>query len=106
MTAYWRDNDEKTTKGRWEHLPAAVQSLGRSARRRYSKRRYVYGKSKADVRAKLRKALADKEAGIALAESLTVGAFMDRWLETVKDTVRPSPFKPYEAITRLHIKPT
>ncbi|MDP8949289.1 MAG: N-terminal phage integrase SAM-like domain-containing protein [Actinomycetota bacterium] len=69
------------------------------------KRRYIYGKSKADVRAKLRKALADKEAGIALAESLTVGAFMDRWLETVKNTVRPSSFKLYEAITRLHIKP-
>jgi integrase len=42
------------------------------------KRRYVSGTSKADVRAKLRKALADKEAGIALAENLSVGAFMDR----------------------------
>jgi integrase len=42
------------------------------------KRRYVSGMSKADVRAKLRKALADKEAGIALAENLSVGAFMDR----------------------------
>jgi integrase len=43
-------------------------------------RRYMSGKSKAAVKAKLRKALADKEAGIALAESLSVGAFMDRWL--------------------------
>ncbi len=87
-------------------LPATLWSLGRSARRRYSKRGYVYGKSKADVRAKLRNALADKEAGIALAQSLTAGAFMDRWLETVKDTIRPSPFKPYEAMTQLHVKPT
>ncbi len=71
----------------------------------HKKRRYVSGKSKADVRAKLPNTLADKEARIALAKSLTVGAFMDRWLETVKDTVRPSSFKPYEAITRLHIKP-
>ena len=42
------------------------------------KRRYVSGTSKADVGANLRKALADKEAGIALAENLSVGAFMDR----------------------------
>ena len=41
------------------------------------KRRYVSGKSKGDVSAKLRKAIADREAGIALVESLTVGAFMD-----------------------------
>jgi integrase len=70
------------------------------------KRRYVSGTSKADVNTKLRKAIADREAGIALVESLTLEAFMDRWLGTVKDRVRPSSFKPYEAITRLHINPT
>ena len=70
------------------------------------KRRYVSGKSKGDVSAKLRKAIADREAGIALVESLTVGAFMDQWLGIAKDTVRPNSFKPYEVITRLHIKPT
>jgi integrase len=70
------------------------------------KRRYVSGKGKGDVSAKLRKALADREAGIALVESLTVGAFMDQWLGIVKDTVRLNSFKPYEAITRLHIKTT
>jgi hypothetical protein len=43
-----------------------------------AKRHYFSGTSKADVGAKLRKALADKEAGIALAENLSVGAFMDR----------------------------
>ncbi len=70
------------------------------------KRRYLSGKSKADVRAKIRKALADKEEGIVPGPAtLTVNTYMDRWLSTVKDTVRPGTFKPYEAITRLHVKP-
>ena len=70
------------------------------------KRRYVSGKSKADIRAKLRKALADKEAGIALVENPSLGVFLDRWLDSVRDTLRPGSFKPYEAIVRLHLKPT
>jgi integrase len=71
------------------------------------KRRYITGKTKSGVQAKLRKAIADKEAGIAAhSEHLTVGAYMDRWLDAVKDTVCPGTFRPYEAIVRLHIKPT
>jgi len=31
---------------------------------------------------------------------------MDRWLESIRSNVRPGTFKPYEAIVRLHIKPT
>jgi integrase len=31
---------------------------------------------------------------------------MDRWLDYIREQVRPGTFKPYEAIARLHIKPT
>jgi integrase len=31
---------------------------------------------------------------------------MDRWLESTKDKVMPGTYKPYEAIVRLHVKPT
>jgi hypothetical protein len=30
---------------------------------------------------------------------------MDRWLESIRDRVRPGTIKPYEAIVRLHIEP-
>ncbi len=45
------------------------------------KKRYVSGKTKAEVQAKLRKLLADRDEGIAYdSESLTVGGYLDRWL--------------------------
>ena len=71
------------------------------------KKRYISGTTKPEVKAKLRKLLEDREVGIAYdSEGLTVERYMDRWLEYIRDRVRPGTFKPYEAITRLHIKPT
>jgi integrase len=71
------------------------------------KKRYVSGKTKAEVRQKLRKLLEDRDAGIAYdSEGLSVERYMDKWLESIQDKVRPGTFKPYEAIVRLHIKPT
>jgi integrase len=71
------------------------------------KRRYVSGKSKPEVKAILRKLLADRDAGITFdSKEFTVARYMDRWLDSIRDKVRPGSFKPYEAITRLHLKPT
>jgi integrase len=43
------------------------------------KRRYVSGKTKTEVKAKLRKLLADRDEGIAYdSENLTVGAYLLR----------------------------
>jgi len=71
------------------------------------KKRYVSGKTKPEVRQKLRKLLEDRDAGIAHdSKGLTVERYMDRWLESIQDKVRPGTYKPYEAIVRLHIKPT
>jgi len=71
------------------------------------KKRYVSGKTRPEVRQKLRKLLEDRDKGIAHdSEGLTVERYMDRWLESIQDKVRPGTYKPYEAIVRLHIKPT
>lgn len=73
----------------------------------YGKTRYVYGKTKTEVRVKLTKAIADKDTGIVYdAGTLTVGKFFDRWLDSIEDTLRPRAFQRYEEIMRLHIKPT
>jgi integrase len=71
------------------------------------KRRYVSGKSKPEVKAILRKLLADRDAGITFdSKEFTVARYMDRWLDSIRDKIRPGSFKPYEAITRLHLRPT
>jgi len=71
------------------------------------RKRYVSGKTRPEIRQKLCKLLEDRDAGIAFdSGGLTVERYMYRWLESIHDKVRPGTFKPYEAITRLHIKPT
>ena len=71
------------------------------------KRRYVSGKTKAEVRKKLRKLLADRDEGIAYdSENLTVGGYLDRWLEAVKGSVRERTWQRHEQVVRVHLKPT
>lgn len=75
------------------------------------KTRYMTSKTmtKREMSKAVRKKLQDRDEGIAIAahaEGLTVGKYMDRWLEAIRGTVRPGTFKAYEAIVRLHIKPT
>jgi integrase len=76
------------------------------------KRKTLYGKTRQEVAAKLAKALSDREGGLALnVSNLTVGEWMDRWLE---DCLRPlveankmvhSTFVRYEGIANNHLKP-
>jgi integrase len=71
--------------------------------------RYITSKSmsKGEIKAAIRKKLQERDEGIAHdSGGLTVETYMDRWLESIKDRVRPGTFKPYEAIIRLHVKPT
>ncbi len=63
--------------------------------------------SKAEMSKAIRKKLQERDEGIAAhSEGLTVEKYMDRWLEAIRGNVRPGTYKPYEAIIRLHIKPT
>ena len=64
--------------------------------------------TKAEMRVKVRKALEDRDKGIAYdSQNLTVERYMvDHWLPSVHDNVRPGTYRPYEAVARLHINPT
>ncbi len=71
------------------------------------KRRYVSGKTKTEVKVKLRRLLADRDAGIAYdSENLTVGAYLDKWLGAVKGSVRYRTWERHEQVVRVHLKPT
>lgn len=71
------------------------------------KRRTLYGKTRAEVAAKLSKALADREGGLTFdAGNLTVGEYLARWLsDSVRGTVRISTFERHEQIIRTHLAP-
>jgi integrase len=71
------------------------------------KRRYVSGKTKVEVRKKLRKLLADRDEGIAYdSENLTVGNYLIKWLEAIKGSVRDRTWERHEQVVRLHLEPT
>src|SRR5215213_4432657 len=70
------------------------------------KRRYISGKTKAEVSRKLRKLLADRDEGIVYdSENLTVGDYLDRWLDAVNASVRDRTWQRHEEVVRLHLKP-
>jgi len=71
------------------------------------KRFYVSGKTKTEVKAKLRKTTADRDDGLVFdAENLTVGKYLERWLpDSVKDTVKQTTYECYERLMRLHLLP-
>jgi integrase len=72
----------------------------------YGRRRYVSGKTKTEVKAKLRRLLADRDEGIAYdSENLTVGGYLDRWLEAIKGSVRDRTWERHEQVVRVHLKP-
>jgi integrase len=59
------------------------------------------------VRRKLRKLLADRDEGIACdSENLTLGSYLDRWLDAVKGSVRDRTWERHEQVVRVHLKPT
>jgi integrase len=71
------------------------------------KRRYVSGKTKTEVRAKLRKLLADRDEGIAYdSENITVGDYLDTWLGALESSLRDRTWRRHEQVVRLHLKPT
>ena len=72
------------------------------------KRKAFYGRTRREAQDKLRKALADLEAGLPLPdERVTVGEYLNLWLEnTARGSVRPSTYESYARLVRLHIVPS
>jgi integrase len=72
------------------------------------RKRYITSKTKTktEMKAALRKLLEDRDKGIAYdSENLTVGGYLDRWLEAVKGSVRNRTWQRHEEVVRLHLKP-
>ena len=70
------------------------------------KRRYVYGRTRKDVAEKLNKAIAERDAGLVFdAKNLSVGEYLDRWLDTVRGTLAPNTVRRHEELARIHVKP-
>jgi integrase len=99
-----RGNGEGTYKkrkdGRWEAQYTIYTSSG-------TKRKSVYGRTKAEVAAKLRKILADRDGGVYFdAENLTLGEYLERWLKgSVKGSVWHTTYRDYAGHVRNHIAP-
>jgi integrase len=92
----------KRADGRWT---AQVALPGDSRIKR--RRKYLYGKSREDVRRKqveAQKALQD--VGHIAPERLTVSAYMRSWLEHRKHELSWQTWRRYEQLFRAHIEPT
>jgi len=97
-SSIYRDGD-----GRWHgYVSMGAKEGGRRDRR------HVSGKRRVDVVAKVRALEAKRDAGVAngAGRSLTVTAWLDHWLENIAvRRVRPSTFRWYSAVVRLHLTP-
>lgn len=69
------------------------------------KTRYVYRKTKAEAKKALREALKDRDDGFVPADRLTVGMYMDEWMEERKNTVSARTWRVQESIIRCRVKP-
>jgi integrase len=72
-----------------------------------TKRKVIYGKTQAEVRDKLTKALSDRIDGIVYDdENMTVGEYLDVWLKgSVYGSVRQSTYDRDTNLVNNHIKP-
>ena len=98
--AHGEGSYKKRKDGRWEAQYTIYTPSG-------TKRKSVYGRTKAEVTVKLRKILADRDGGVYFdAENLTVGEYLDRWLEgSVKGSVWYTTYRDYAGHVRNHIAP-
>ena len=87
--------------GRW------VGSLSLSPEGGRRRRKYVYGATQRDVREALTRARADLLDGrpVRTNERETVEAFLGRWLEAVRPSLRPRTWTMYELHVRKHLVP-
>ena len=91
----------KAKDGRW----VGCLNLGYQGGTR--KRKYLYGKTRAEVSEKLTEALRNRQLGMpASNDKITFAQFLIKWLEdSVKPSVRPRTFKSYSQLVKHHIAP-
>jgi len=68
--------------------------------------RYVYADTQKELTAKLRKHItAYQGADLSEQSSMTLGDWLDIWLENIAGTIRPNTLKRYHGTVKNHIKP-
>lgn len=100
-----RGNGEGTVTrrgdGRWQ---AGYSFTDETGRRR---RRFLYAASQKQAAQALREALRRRDAGVMVTPGReTVEAFLLRWLDGIRPTIRPRSWERYEEHVRLHLSPT
>jgi len=86
--------------GRWE---GRIDLGWRDGKRQ---RKFVYGRTRKAVVAKVRKALEHAEQGLPFAdERQTAEQFLTRWLEHMRTRLRPRTWAGYASSVRLHLVP-
>jgi integrase len=87
--------------GRWEARVLLTSPDGRRTRRS------LLGHTRSDVRNRLQLALRAEAAGLPQpSERVTVGAFLDQWLNnSARPKVRPRTYSSYAGIVRVHLQP-
>lgn len=69
-------------------------------------RKSIYGKSKDEVKARLRKLAGDQEKGLpVVSDKRTVSEFLTEWLETVRPRLQPTTYARYEGLMRVQVMP-
>ena len=88
--------------GRWCATATVQGSLGEEP-----KRKYVYGRTRAEVAGKLKILHRAIQQGLPVTDDrLTVGAFLTEWLErSARPRLKQSTFESYSSHTRLHLIP-
>ena len=90
----------KRKDGRWVGKYSATMPTGET------KTRYVYARTRKDAAARLRAALGERGNGLVYDDgTLTVGEFLNKWLSSVRDTIKDRTYERNEEIVRLHLAP-
>jgi integrase len=92
---------QRASDGRWVGAVSLGYENGKL------RRKYFYGTTREAVADKVNDALSSLKKGLPIvSERLTLGDFLDRWLnDCVKTSVRPKTYCSYSQIARLYLKP-
>jgi integrase len=70
------------------------------------RKKYFYGKTRTEVRAKQREAERELDQGIDLAARIpTLKQFSEKWLSSIRFSVKPKTYEGYESIFRVRVLP-
>jgi integrase len=67
--------------------------------------RYVYRKTRGEAKKALREALQDRDEGYVPADKLTVGLYVEGWMEDRRDTISARTWRVQESMLRNRVNP-